>query len=63
MKLKNKEYYVMQWNTQEGNITTKIKIKIDFTLTEFSATKIVMWEFYVDDPAIGICDMILSRYI
>ena len=28
----------MQWHTQAGNITTNIKVEIDFTLTELSAT-------------------------
>ena len=30
-----------QWNTQTGILTTNLKVKMDFTLPEFSATKIV----------------------
>ena len=33
----------MQLHTQAGNITTNLKVKIDFTLTELSATKTVTW--------------------
>ena len=47
-KLNLKEDNVMQCHTQEGNITTNLKVKIDFTLHELSATKIVMWNFHVD---------------
>ena len=32
---------MMQWHTQAGKITTNLKVKIDFTLPEISATKIV----------------------
>ena len=53
----------MQWDTQAGNITTHIKVKIYFTLPELSATKIVMLNFHMDDSINGIYDMILSRYI
>ena len=42
-KLKTKEYVVVQWHTQAGNITTNMKVKIYFNLYEFSATKIVTW--------------------
>ena len=35
----------MQWNMQAVNITNNIKVKIDFTLPELSATKIVTWTF------------------
>ena len=30
-----------QWNTQTGILTTNLKVKMDFTLPEYSATKIV----------------------
>ena len=36
---------VMQWHSHEGNITTNLKVKIDFTLTELSTTKFVTWNF------------------
>ena len=38
-KINSKEDDVMQWNTQSGNITTNLKVKMDVTLTELSATK------------------------
>ena len=53
----------MQWHTQARKITTNIKVKIDFILPELSATKIVMWNFHMDDFAKGRYDMILGRDI
>ena len=53
----------MQWHTQAGNITTDIKVKIDFTLHELSATKIVTWNCHVDEFNKGRYDMILNRDI
>ena len=46
--LSAKKGSVMQWHTQAGNITTNLKDKIYFNLPELSATKIVMWNCYVD---------------
>ena len=46
-----------------GSIPTNSKVKIDFTLTELSATKIVIWNCHVDDSAKGRYDMILGRNI
>ena len=43
----------MQWNTQAGNITTNLKVKIDFTLPALSATNVVTWNCHVDDSAKG----------
>ena len=37
-----------QWHTQSGNVTTSLKVKIFFTLPEFSATKIVIWNCHMD---------------
>ena len=51
----------MQWNKQVGNITTSIKVKVDFTLTELSATDVVTWSFHVDDFAKGRYNMILGQ--
>ena len=53
----------MKWHTQAGSITTNLKLNIDFTLPELSATKIVTWNCHVDDSAKGIYDIILGRYI
>ena len=52
----------MQWHTQAGIITTNIKVKIDFTLTELSAKNIMTWDFYVGDSAKGGYAVILGRY-
>ena len=48
----------MQWNTQAGNITTNLKVKVYFTLPELNATNIVTWKCHVDDYAKGIYNMI-----
>ena len=39
-KLNTKIDTVMQCHTQEGDTTTNLKVKIDFTLPELSATKL-----------------------
>ena len=46
---------------QAGSSTTNLKVKIDFTLPELSATKIVTWNFHVDDYNKGRYGMILGR--
>ena len=43
----------MQRHTQAGKITTNLKVIIDYNLPELRATKIVMWNCYVDDSADG----------
>ena len=53
----------MQWNTKAGNITTNIKVKVDFTLPALSATDVVTWNFHVDESAKCRCGMILGRVI
>ena len=53
----------MQWHTQARNITTNIKVKVDFTLTTRIATNLVTWRFLVDDSAKGKYDIILGRDI
>ena len=53
----------MQWNTQAGNITTNLKVKVDFTLPALSATNAVTWNCHVDDSAKGRYDIILGRHI
>ena len=52
----------MQCHTQSGNIITNIKVRIDFTLPELSAT-IVTWYYHVDEPAKDRYYMILGRYL
>ena len=53
----------MQWHTQEGNITTNLKVKIYLNLPKLRATKIVTWNCHVDESAKGRYDMILGIYI
>ena len=53
----------MKWQTHSGDLTNIQKVKVYSTLPEFSATKIVMWGFHVDDSAISRYDMILDRDI
>ena len=52
---------VMQWHTQAGNITTNIKVEVDFTLPAFSTTNVVTWTCHVGEYAKGGCDMILGQ--
>ena len=54
---------MVQWHMQSGNITTNIKLQIYFTLSEFSAMKIVTWNFHVDESDKITHDMILFRDI
>ena len=51
----------MQYHTQAGNITTNLKVKIDFPLPKLIATKISTWNFHVDDSTKSMYDMILGR--
>ena len=53
----------MQQNTHAENIITNLKVKIYLTLPEFSATKIILLDFHVDDSAKGRYDMVLVRDI
>ena len=62
-KLHLEKYAVMQWHTKAGNITTIIKVKVDFTLPALSATNVVTWKSHVDASAKGRYDMILGRYL
>ena len=50
-KLNTKKDNLIQWHTYAGNINTNLKVKIDFTLPEFSTSKIVTWNCHVDDSA------------
>ena len=62
-KLTPKEEDVIQWHTLPSNITTKLKVKIDFSIPGFSTTEIEKWNFHVDDSAKCRYDMILRTYI
>ena len=54
---------VMQWHTQDVNITTNLKVNIYFTLPTLSATNFVLWKCHVDVSAKGRYDMILVQDI
>ena len=43
------KYAVMQWQTQAGNITTNLNVKVDFTLSALSATNVVKCKYRVYD--------------
>ena len=60
-KLHPKIDVVIQWHTQAGNITTNLDIKINFTLTELSATKTVTRNCHVDYCDKSIYDTTLCR--
>ena len=62
-KLCPEKDYPMQWNTQAGNITTNLKVKIYFTLPVLSAKNVVTWNCHVDDYSTGGYDTILGRYL
>ena len=48
---------------QAGSITTDLKVKLDSTLPELRATKIMTWNFHVGESTKGVYDMILGRDI
>ena len=52
---------MMQWQTQDGNITTNFKVKVDFTLTTLIPKNVVIWKYHLDDSARGRYDIILGR--
>ena len=52
-----------KWHTQEGNITTNIKVKIYFTSPELSAKKTAMWNCHVDYSSKGRYGIILVIYL
>ena len=53
----------MQWNTKAGNITTNIKVKVDFTLPALNGTYVIKWICHVDDSNKGRQNMILGQDI
>ena len=62
-KLEIKNDDVVQWYTQAGNLITDLKVKIYLSLSEFSTTKIMMWECHVDDSNKIRCNMSLGKYL
>ena len=61
--IRPEKYYVMQWHTQAGNITTNIKDKLDSILPALSVINIVTWKCHADEYAEGRYDMIIGRYL
>ena len=54
---------MIQWHTQDGNITTNHKVKMDYTLTTLSTLNVMTLKFHVDDSTKGSDDMILAQYL
>ena len=52
------KYAVMLRHTQAVNITTNLKVKVDFTLPSIRPTNNVTWKCHLDDSAKGRYDMI-----
>ena len=51
----------MQGHTQASNITTNIKVKVDFTLPKLSVENTMTWEFHMDESTKGRYDIILGQ--
>ena len=62
-KLSPEKYALMQWHMQAGNITTSLKVRLDFTLPALSTTNFVTWKFHMYDSAKDRYDMILGQYL
>ena len=41
------KYAMMQWHIKVGNITTNLKVKVDFTLPVLSTTDVVTWKCHM----------------
>ena len=54
---------VMKLHVQAGNITTNLKVEVDFNLTALSKTNVLTWKCHVDDFAKGRYTMISGRDI
>ena len=57
------KYDTTQWHTQSGDITTHLKVKVDFALPALSAMNVATWKCHVDDSVKGSYDMILGQDI
>ena len=62
-KLHPEKYNLIQWNRKAGNITTNLKVRVDFTLPVLSAMNVVTWKCHVDDSAKGRYNTILGQDI
>ena len=52
---------MIQLQIQTGNITTNQKVKVNFTLHAFSATKTMMWNCHMYDSAKMKYNIILGK--
>ena len=62
-KLKTIKDTAVQWKIQAVDPITNLKVKIYFTLPEFSLTKVVTWEFHVYNSYKIRYYVIFARYI
>ena len=46
-KLAPEKDALMHWNTKARNITTNLKVKVDFTLPVLSTTDVVTWKCHM----------------
>ena len=53
----------MQLHTQSGNINTKLKVEVGFTLPLLSAKQFVTWKCHVGESVKGVYNIIFGRYI
>ena len=52
----------MHWKMKLVNLATNQKLKVNFCLTEFNMTKIVVWVFHMDDSTEIVYGLIPGRY-
>ena len=62
-KLHTEKDAVMQCHKQDINITTNLKVKVDFTLPALSRTNVLMWKYHVDESDKGRYNMISGKVI
>ena len=52
-----------KWSTETGNFTNNSMVKVEFSFTVISATKIVTCKFHMDESTAGRYNVIISRYL
>ena len=62
-KIHSEKDAVIQWYTQAVNITTNLKVQVDFTLPALSENIVVTWNCHVDDSTKVRNYMILGIYL
>ena len=60
-KISNEKYAVMQWHKYCGDITSSLKVRVDFTLPALSVENVMTWKFHADESAKGRHDMFLGQ--